>query len=122
MGWLFALALGLQQRSGRAIGVALVPIALGHAASLALVALAVGLLGPLVPLRALGLGAGLALIAHEARHIGQVREMGRLRFYIRYLSGQLRCRFRHDRHPLEIPCIQLQRTVRASLRQRGFPG
>lgn len=63
MGWLFALALGLQQRSGRAIGVALVPIALGHAASLALVALAVGLLGPLVPLRALGLGAGLALIA-----------------------------------------------------------
>lgn len=65
--------------------------------------------------------AGLALIAHEARHIGQVREMGRLRFYTHYLSGQLRCRFRHNRHPLEIPCIQLQRTIRAALRERGFP-
>ncbi len=63
MGWLFALALGLQQRSERAIWVSLIPIALGHAASLALVALAVGLLGPVVPLRALTLGAGVALVA-----------------------------------------------------------
>lgn len=38
MGWLFALSLGLQQRSERAIWVSLVPIALGHAAALALVA------------------------------------------------------------------------------------
>jgi hypothetical protein len=38
MGWLFALSLGLQQRSGRAVWTALLPIAAGHAASLALVA------------------------------------------------------------------------------------
>jgi hypothetical protein len=36
MGWLFALALGLQQKSDRAIWAALVPITLGHAASVAL--------------------------------------------------------------------------------------
>lgn len=38
MGWLFALSLGLQQRSARAIWLSLLPIALGHAAALALVA------------------------------------------------------------------------------------
>jgi hypothetical protein len=41
MGWLFALSLGLQQRSERAIWVSLLPIALGHAAALAVVALLV---------------------------------------------------------------------------------
>lgn len=41
MGWLFALSLGLQQQSGKAIWRSLVPIAAGHAASLALVAIIV---------------------------------------------------------------------------------
>jgi hypothetical protein len=40
MGWLFAVALGLQEKSGRAVVRALFPIALGHAVS---VGLAVGL-------------------------------------------------------------------------------
>jgi len=69
-----------------------------------------------------GTAAGLALIAHEAMHLTQVREMGRPRFYARYLLGQLRSGFRHGRHPLEIPCIELQRQVRAALRARGWPG
>src|SRR6266498_6022231 len=38
MGWLFALSLGLQRRSDRAIWSSLLPIAAGHASSLALVA------------------------------------------------------------------------------------
>jgi hypothetical protein len=38
MGWLFALALGLQQNKERAIWLSLLPIALGHAFSIALVA------------------------------------------------------------------------------------
>ena len=41
MGWLFAVALGLQEKSGKAVLRALIPIAIGHAAS---VGLAVGLL------------------------------------------------------------------------------
>ncbi|WP_322795247.1 eCIS core domain-containing protein [Tepidiforma sp.] len=68
-----------------------------------------------------GSAAGLALVAHEAAHITQVRQLGRPRFYARYLLGQLRQGFRHDRHPLEVPCIELQRTVRAALRSRGYP-
>src|SRR3954447_9775275 len=37
MGWLFAVALGLQERSGRAVLRALPPLALGHAISIGLV-------------------------------------------------------------------------------------
>ncbi len=42
MGWLFAVALGLQERRRRTVLRALVPIALGHEASIALVAVLVG--------------------------------------------------------------------------------
>jgi len=38
MGWLFALALGLQQKSERAIWQSLLPISIGHAVSIVLVA------------------------------------------------------------------------------------
>lgn len=41
MGWLFALSLGLQRQSARAIWAALLPIAAGHALSVGLVALLV---------------------------------------------------------------------------------
>lgn len=41
MGWLFALSLGLQQRSERAIWLSLIPIVLGHTVSLIAVALVV---------------------------------------------------------------------------------
>jgi hypothetical protein len=49
MGWLFALALGLQQRSERAIWVSLLPISAGHAASIVLVALVILAVGHLIP-------------------------------------------------------------------------
>ena len=66
MGWLFAVALGLQERRPRAVVVALGPIALGHALAIALAGLAVGALGLVVPQRALlGLG-GAALLAFAA--------------------------------------------------------
>jgi hypothetical protein len=45
MGWLFAVALGLHRRSRAVVLEALVPIALGHTLSIALVALAVVALG-----------------------------------------------------------------------------
>lgn len=66
MGWLFALSLGLQRKSERATLLALVPIALGHAASLAVVAALLLLLGALVPLPALRLGAALLLLGFGA--------------------------------------------------------
>jgi hypothetical protein len=48
MGWLFALALGLQQKSIRAVWRSLLPISIGHALSIALVAGAVLLAGELI--------------------------------------------------------------------------
>lgn len=67
---------------------------------------------------------GLALIAHEAFHIGQAREVTWPVFAVRYAIGQVRCGFRHNRHPLEIPAIQLQQRVRAELETaaRGASG
>jgi hypothetical protein len=48
MGWLFALALGLQQRNERAIWISLLPIAVGHAVSIVLVAVLVLTAGNLI--------------------------------------------------------------------------
>ena len=59
---------------------------------------------------------GLALIAHEAHHIRQAREMGQLWFFVRYITGNIGCRFQHDRHPLEVPAIEVQRAVYWAMR------
>jgi hypothetical protein len=45
---------------------------------------------------------GLALIAHECRHVRQYREMGAVRFLFRYVVGAIQVRFLHDAHPLEL--------------------
>jgi hypothetical protein len=50
MGWLFALALGLQEKRRSAVVRALLPIALGHAAAIALAILLLALLQRLIPL------------------------------------------------------------------------
>jgi hypothetical protein len=62
MGWLFAVALGMQERSRRAVLRSLVPIAIGHECSIVLVAVVVVGLGLLADTHALHLGAGFALI------------------------------------------------------------
>ena len=59
MGWLFAVALGLQQGSVRGVWRALPPIALGHAVAVGLVLLAAALAGLIVPLETMrGIVAG----------------------------------------------------------------
>lgn len=63
MGWLFAVALGMQERDRGAVLRALGPIAIGHEAAIAVVALLVLGLGALTDPSALHLGAGVALIA-----------------------------------------------------------
>jgi hypothetical protein len=49
MGWLFAVALGLQQQSRGAVFRALIPIALGHALAIGLVVFVVFVLGAALP-------------------------------------------------------------------------
>ncbi|MCC5574940.1 hypothetical protein IMZ11_04715 [Microtetraspora sp. AC03309] len=63
MGWLFAVARGLQERSRDRLLQSLPAIALGHLASVALVALVVGATGSLVTGTALSIGAGVVLVA-----------------------------------------------------------
>lgn len=66
MGWLFALALGLQQKSGRAIWQSLIPITIGHAASIVLVAALVLAAGHLISTAALRFITAAVLLAFGA--------------------------------------------------------
>ena len=50
MGWLFAVALGMQEREGSAVARALVPIALGHALAIGSVVMVAAFLGTALPL------------------------------------------------------------------------
>jgi hypothetical protein len=68
MGWLFAVALGLHRHQRRIVWLSLVPIALGHALSIAVVALAFLWAGLVVDGRALHIGAGLVLIGWALYH------------------------------------------------------
>ena len=73
MGWLFAVALGMQEQKGSAVARALVPIALGHALSIGSVVLAATFLGMALPpeairypVAALLLGLGIfSLVRHH---------------------------------------------------------
>lgn len=71
MGWLFALSLGLQQQRERAIGLSLVPIAIGHAGALALVALPIIALRSAIPIDALRLAAAVLLLAFGLWKLGR---------------------------------------------------
>jgi hypothetical protein len=53
MGWLFAVALGMQERKGSAVAKALVPIALGHALAIGSVVMAAAFLGIVLPREAI---------------------------------------------------------------------
>jgi hypothetical protein len=63
MGWLFAVSRGMQEKSRRAVLRSLVPIAIGHEASIALVAVLVLGLSTTTDPMALRVGAAVALIA-----------------------------------------------------------
>jgi hypothetical protein len=78
MGWLFAVALRMQERKGSAVAKALVPIALGHALSIGSVVLAAAFLGMALPREAirypvaallLGLGIYSMLRHHHPRWV-----------------------------------------------------
>jgi hypothetical protein len=53
MGWLFAVALGMQEQKGSAVARALVPIALGHALAIGSVVMAAAFLGMALPREAI---------------------------------------------------------------------
>jgi hypothetical protein len=63
MGWLFAVSRGMQERSRRAVLRSLVPIAIGHEASIALIALLVIGLSTTTDPMVLRVGAAASLVA-----------------------------------------------------------
>ena len=63
MGWLFAVALGMQQGSARGVWLALPPIAVGHAAAVGGVVAIAGLAGLVVPIDTLNVLIAAMLIA-----------------------------------------------------------
>jgi hypothetical protein len=69
MGWLFAVALGLYRRSRKAVLAALVPIALGHALSIAAVVYAALTLGRAIDPTSFRVGSGALLIAWGLYHL-----------------------------------------------------
>ena len=68
MGWLFAVALGLHRNSQRIVLLALIPIALGHAAAVLAVLVAALALGLVIDYAVLARIAGLALIGWAIGH------------------------------------------------------
>jgi hypothetical protein len=68
MGWLFAVALGLYRQSRKVVLVSLVPIALGHAASIAVVVYAVVVLGTAIDPATFRILSGVLLIAWGVYH------------------------------------------------------
>jgi len=63
MGWLFAVALGMQENSSRGVVRSLAPIALGHAAAIGVVVLLAGLVQIVLPLNYLKIAVAGALLA-----------------------------------------------------------
>jgi hypothetical protein len=76
MGWLFAVSLGLQARSGRAVWRALGPLALGHALAVAAVLAVAAALGVVVPVAWLRWMAASALLAFGILHLIRHRHPG----------------------------------------------
>ena len=88
MGWLFAVALGLQERRVGAVVGALGPIALGHAVAIGMVAILFGVLQMVVPSQLLLIGGGLILLAFAAGKV-VTRFRHRSRFGMRIEPHQL---------------------------------
>src|SRR3954471_5091549 len=68
MGWLFAVALGMHRRDGRIVRKSVVPIALGHALSVALGAAGFLRVGLLIDARILHIACGAILIGWALYH------------------------------------------------------
>lgn len=68
MGWLFAVALGLHQHDRRVVWLSVIPIALGHALSVVLLAAAFFWAGLIIDARIVRIGSGLVLIGWALYH------------------------------------------------------
>ena len=98
MGWLFAVALGMQEKRSRAVWRSLPPLALGHALAIAAAALAAAVMGQIVPIAALKyiVAASLLVLALSRspaptpalrRHAGRISELATWSFLMATAHG-----------------------------------
>jgi hypothetical protein len=73
MGWLFAVALGMQEKSGRAVARALVPIGIGHGLAIGAVVLLAELAEAVVPIRYIKFPVALLLFTLGAYRLWRQR-------------------------------------------------
>lgn len=73
MGWLFAVALGMQEKNRRAVWRALLPIAVGHGLAIGAVVLLAGLLQTVISLQALKIGVAVLLFAFGVYRLVRTR-------------------------------------------------
>jgi hypothetical protein len=76
MGWLFAVARGMQEKRSRAVVGALVPITLGHALAIAAALVLAGLVEMVVPLTYLNVAIGFFLIGYGLYRLYRSRHFG----------------------------------------------
>jgi hypothetical protein len=76
MGWLFAVALGLQEKSSRAVVRALIPITLGHALAIGAALAVAGLAAMLIPLNDVNVAIGVLLIGYGLYRLYRSRHFG----------------------------------------------
>jgi uncharacterized membrane protein len=69
MGWLFAVGLGMQEKSSGAVWRALVPTSVGHAVAVGVVVALAGLFQAVLPLRSLKIGVAVILFAFGLYHL-----------------------------------------------------
>ena len=79
MGWLFAVALGLHRKSRAVVFLSLLPIAAGHAVSIAFVTALLAASGYIAGQSAVQTGSGLLLLAWAGYHL-RMRHRHRVRF------------------------------------------
>jgi hypothetical protein len=73
MGWLFAVAIGLQDRNGTAVARSIVPLTLGHIASVGAVVLVTVAIAAQLPHTAVRIGAAAILLAFGISRLVRVR-------------------------------------------------
>lgn len=88
MGWLLAVAMGLQERSGRAVVRALAPLAVGHALAIAAAIALAAALGLLIPLDVVRYAVAVGLVGMGIYRLFRQRHpaYGRLRMGTRQLA------------------------------------
>jgi hypothetical protein len=122
MGWLFAVALGMQEQKGSAVARSLLPIAFGHALAIGSVVLAAAFLGTVLPLAGIrysvaailiGLGVYCLVRHHHPRWVRMQVGFRDLTFWSFLMASA------HGAGLMVVPVLLASSTVEAAAKTAG---